>query len=120
MLIVTVGVIEGTYWRAPRSGGLLRAAPLWSVVMGVSVPGKTAVMPAPIAGLPACRAMVWVGPPLSAKPASLGSPPMMSEPVRPVPSGLLVTRSLELEERFGTVPPLEVAATKSLTLESPD
>ena len=48
---------------APISTAEPRIAPRWSVVMGVVVPGKSAVVPAPMAALPGRSVMVWVGPP---------------------------------------------------------
>src|ERR1035438_1171966 len=58
----------------PRPCG--RAMPRWSVV------GAPAEVPASIAGLPDNKAMVMVGPPLSASEASLGSIGDAAEPTR--------------------------------------
>ena len=52
----------------------IRAKPLprWSVVRALpSAPTARALLPAPSAGLPASRAIVFVGPPLSASGPSL-------------------------------------------------
>ena len=58
--------IAGLYWKAPRSGFAVRSVPRWSVVTPVPL--------APVcraAVLPAVRAIVRVGPPLSASPAAV-------------------------------------------------
>ena len=54
----------GTYSYAPTSQAASRATPRWSVA------GQTAVLAAPMAGLPPSSACVRVGPPLSANPVN--------------------------------------------------
>ena len=69
-----------------------RASPRWSVMRTV-IPGIFA-LPAPMAGLPAKRAIVWVEPPLLANPAArsgtatlivLPLPPLAKPPAPPMP-----------------------------------
>src|SRR5205807_796440 len=70
---VGVGVAAGAVLpnsKAPISGAPTRGYPRWSVG------GATVPSPASIAGLPASRARVGVGPPLLARTPSLGVPPM--------------------------------------------
>jgi hypothetical protein len=59
-----------------------RALPRWSLVM-VDFVNTTMQTPASIAALPACSAIVWVEPPLSASPASFGSALMLGQVVSP-------------------------------------
>ena len=72
-----------------------KPGPRWSVARGSPVLGSTAraLLPALMAGLPASRAMVWVGPPLSARvprpglatPTWLPLVPLARPPEPPVP-----------------------------------
>ncbi len=109
-LLATVGT---TYSLAPRSGGLARGTPRWSITMPVLItPDPTTRL------LVDVKATVLVGPPLNCNPlmARFGSPTAMLVPVSPVPSiGLLLTRSFSLPVKVGAVPPALEFATKSLT-----
>ena len=106
------------------SGGESSGSPRWSVVTPVTA------VPAPMAGLPGSRAMVWVGPPLSASGARSRSARLVRTmlpsgrstipPEPPVPIRLYVPVTLGAGHApISLVPPVAGVAGDDRVGESP-
>src|SRR5262245_56930248 len=111
--------------KAPMSGWASREKPRWSVA------GAPALLPASMAGLPASRAFVWVGPPLSPSEPSFGSSfappvPVRSVPPKPVEPSVSPIRLVPCEVKVPSTSSLAVvvlvlpAMMVFLTLTVPD
>ncbi len=108
--LVSVGV-RGCTSKAPMSTGPTKRekpGPRWSVVSPAAV--AAALLPASMAALPVCNAIVSVRPPLFCKPAesSIGFPPVAKAPA---PTMLLVALTVSVP---GVLAPPAVLLTRTL------